>query len=327
MRKIFQLGGPLGLCFAPGKIDLSTFAEHLCAFTLPDGDLATLQSMLIDFYTPDFSDIGDVSAHRASNVTLSFRKKDDSIVSLDINGVFYWKFIEAVPPEFRSESSTPQEESYINESLDFAMELTRVIYQYCFVNTTMENACPPPLKCNLDMENMTFTVKNRNVLPDKEKDIISSIVDKKINSIDLTDFASNFVDEMLKDGYLIHGFKDYGEYLRPDFTPATWDKDKHKVASDYFAELSHHSTPTCPAYTRWSEVLTNRVKDKVKSLFADLFNADTLAGNADLPTAFEIAKGKEDLFVIQGANKSVDIVRDRTVIAIDQHLSAASKPH
>lgn len=327
MRKMFRLGGALGLCFTTDNIDLSMFKEKPLAAYLPDGRIAKLQSMEIVFHKPDFSNIVDFSAHRASIVNFVFCDAYDEDISFEVNGAYFWRFLESVPEPFRILSDDNQKESYINESLETVMMVARYLYQYCFIDTTMDNSCAPPLTCTLDFESYSFDVVEALTLPDEERSIISSIINEKLNTLDLTVFVTEFVDNMLVDGYLIHSFKSVEGGLRPDFTPANWDKTKHKVARDYLSELSSHTADNCPAYTRWSEFLNNQLKELVNRLFNELFTIDELKGRGDLTCAQAIIKSNGDLFEIQGANESVDIVSNRAIIAMGQYLESLDNHH
>ncbi len=330
MRKIFQLGGVLGLCFNTDNIDLSIFEGKLLGAYLPDGRIAMLQSMEIVFHKPDFSNIGDVAAHRASVVNLVFSDKynDNENVSFEVNGAYFWRFLESVPEPFRILSDDNQTESYINESLKTVMLAARYVYKTCFINTTMENACVPPLSCLLDLETGSFHVVEALTLPDEERKIISGIVDKKLETLDLTVFVSEFVDGMLADGYLIHGFKSVGGgMMSPEFTPAKWDKAKHKTASDYLSELSCHTIGNCPAYTGWSEFLSYKLKDLVSQTFDELIATNVFQSNSDLTCAKKILESDGDLFEIQGANESVDIIASRAIVAMGQYLESLGSRH
>jgi len=75
-----------------------------------------------------------------------------------VNGAYFWRFLESVPEQFRVLSENNQTESFLNESLEAVMIATRLAYQACFTDTTMENSCAPPLTCTLDFETCTFSV-------------------------------------------------------------------------------------------------------------------------------------------------------------------------
>ncbi|MBE8232338.1 MAG: hypothetical protein HAW67_01290 [Endozoicomonadaceae bacterium] len=328
MRKMFQLGGALGLCFTTDNIDLSMFKEKPLAAYLPDGRIAKLQSIELVFHKPDFSNIFDMGAHRASIVNFVFCDAHDEKTSFEASGAYFWRFLESVPEPFRILSDDKQNESYINESLQTVMMVARHLYQSCFIDTTTENSCPPPLTCMLDLESYSFDVVEPITLPIEERSIISSIINLTINALDLTVFVTEFVDNMLVDGYLIHKFKSVEGGVIPDFTPANWDKTKHKVARDYLSELSSHPvSDNCPAYTRWSEFLNKQLKELVNKLFNELFTIDKLKDRSDLTCAQAIIKSNGDLFEIQGANESVDIVSNRVIIAMGQYLESLDSRH
>lgn len=317
----------MGLCFSEKNINLEEFKGKPLGAYLPDGSLAKLQSIEIEFHKPDFSDIADYAAHRATSVNISFVDRSGSVKTFKASGAYFWRFLESVPEPFRILSEDNTTESYINESLETVMHIARYVYRSCFVDTTFENTSIPPLSCTLDFETFTYSVKKANRLPESESKIISSLVNDKINKLDVSEFATGFVDGMLKDGYLIRSYKADGDLMIPDFKPASWDTEKHSVLSDYLSELSHHTHDDCPAYMIWSSVLDSKVKSLIRNLFSELFTIETLKQRDDLPMAYAIVGARDELFAIQGANESVDVLSNRVFIAIDSYLTAMGKRH
>ncbi|MCF2900966.1 hypothetical protein L1267_11175 [Pseudoalteromonas sp. OFAV1] len=322
MRKMFQLGGPLGLCFNQERIDLSFLKDEPLGAILPDGLLYKLIGMEIIFYKPDFSDIADSSAHRATHVKLNFKNENDDKTEFEIQGPYFWRFLESVPEPFSTNPLETEDESYINGSLRAVMNLARYLYQGCFVDTTIENACPPPISCYLNFEDLNVTVKEALVLPDNESKIVSGEINQKISGLDLSLFADKFVDDMLQKGYLIHGFKKTDGGIRPDFTPASWDNSKHKVIRDYLSELSSYSIGNCPAYTLWSEYLKYKLKVWAEQLFNQTFSLNNLQDRDDLPVAKRIVESGDNLFEIQGSNESVDLMMNRVLVELSKFLES-----
>lgn len=327
MRKIFQLGGIMGVCFSPDKIDLSIFKGKVLNVRLPDGKSAAFVSMEIVFQTPNFSDPSDFGAHRASSVTLSFLNVTGGIVDFELSGAYFWRFLEAVPDPFRILSNNNQTESYINEALEQLMPVARHLYHGCFVDTTPQNICPPPESCKINLVDLTFSVTDRLTLPDKERVIIRKMVNENIDNLDLAMFSADFADGMLADGYLSRDFVSEGEYLRPVFTPEKWCAEKHKQAHDYLQGLSKHSEPGCPAYITWYDVLKLKTDALVKGLFAELFTLDALQSRDDLSGAKAILENNIDLFDVEGANDAADKVSERAIIAIEQYIGSLADRH
>ncbi|MEH6467268.1 MAG: hypothetical protein V7722_06520 [Porticoccus sp.] len=327
MRKMFHMGSALGLCFKPENIDLSVFTAEPLGAVLPDGRVAYLRQMEIVFYKPNYSDPFDCGAHRASVVNLKFCDQLSKDIEFEVSGAYFWRFLESVPEDFRILTNNNTKESYINDSLEVIMMAARYAYQTCFVDTTMENTCVPPLSCSLDFETGDYSVIEAMTLPEDERRLISGLVNEKLNQIDLTVFANEFVDNMLIDGYLIHGFKSVEGGISPKFTAAKWSKTKHKNLSDYLCELSPHTYENCPAYIRWSEFLNTKLQNLVKKLFDELFTIDTLKGKNELTEAQMILENDGNLFEIQGANESVDAVYDRAIIVMGQYMESLEHSH
>jgi hypothetical protein len=327
MRKIFKVGGALGLRFERNNIDLKMFKEMPLGITLPDSRRAELQVIEIIFQKPDFSDIADTSAHRASTVNITFVDEYREEVTFEVSGAYFWRFLESVPEQFRVLSENNTKESYINESLEAVMQVARHVYHMCFIDTTMENACPPPESCRLELKTGNINVVRPLVLPEAERVGINKIVDKEIGRIDLTVFSSDFVDDMLKSGYLTREFKSEGEYIVPTFEPTPWDKDKHKVINDYLSELSDRSNDDCPAYLQWSELFNVKLKAVVRLSFDAIFNKSELNNLMEFPTAQRILQCDGDLFEVQGANEAVDQIYSRAISSASQYLLTASSKH
>jgi len=327
LRKIFNVGGILGLTFNKESIDLSQLKGVVLSVELPNKSIGFLKSIEVIFHKPDFSDPFDSSAHRASVVNFLFVNEHDEYSLFEVSGTYFWRFIESAPEPFKALPYDGLEDRYLNDSLENIMKLARKIYLSSFIPTTMENACSPPISCKYNFQEASCEVIEATTLPREESRIISSIIGQKIDSLILTGFVSKFVDKMLLDGYLTHSYEQEGKAITPVFTITKWDNEKHKVVNDYLSELSPYGAHDCPAYLIWRQILSNEIKIIAEKLFNKYFTLESIKGREDLKCAIDILSNNEDLFEIQGANESIDAIYKRTIIAMTQYLEALEKPH
>ena len=163
-----------------------------------------------------------------------------------------------------------ESKDYHHESLGVIMQVARAIYLDCFVDSSMENQSSPPEKCKIFIKENKCVVTEIAEWPEYEKTTIAESVDNRFGDTEIAAFVSEFIDDMLRRGYLKHSFESEGDHLRPVFIQTPWGEMLNQSFDSCLGKLSPYSSEGCPAYISWGKYFVDQVTKLVTVSYTHL---------------------------------------------------------
>lgn len=207
-------------------------------------DFKTVCTVLydVDVFAIEFYDMGIADTeHIASSVEFRFRNGKQ----LKINGAYFWKFLDSVPPELdNGHGKYLDSNPYTHGETEWMMRRFRVVYESCFATGDYEKLwAGPPERAEFDIKRGRYSAKAQagvsNQAWERLEGVLASVSAEMTPS--LLPVIQALASRARDSGYMEFDYRKEGRYVRPTYTPARWEAPYAIAVKDFLNAFSNES--------------------------------------------------------------------------------------